>query len=139
MRPINSHPVCQAQFGKLLRLLASDKDGEVIAIVAAIKRTLASRSLDFHDLAVAVDVGLQKQPPAKSKTPRARSDFAERPGGRFHMGEHIICDRIVGLFRRCRCGCEAFTVMPGIGPHPAQLCCDSCGLGGRWLARHYFG
>ena len=138
MRPAESL-TAKTQFGKLLRLLASDKDGEVIAAVAAIKRTLASRSLDFHDLADAIDVGLQKQPPAKSETPRARPDFAKRPSGRFHMGDCIICDQLVGLFRRCRCGSENFTVMEGIGPHPAQLRCESCGLGGRWLARQHFG
>jgi hypothetical protein len=37
--------------GKLLPLLASDKAGEVLATVAAIQRTLASESLDLHDLA----------------------------------------------------------------------------------------
>ena len=36
---------------KLIPMLASDKDGEVIAAVGAIKRTLQSNGSDFHDLA----------------------------------------------------------------------------------------
>src|SRR5258706_8658475 len=36
---------------KLISMLASDKDGEVIATVGAIKRTLQSNEYDFHDLA----------------------------------------------------------------------------------------
>src|SRR5262245_348634 len=126
----------KTQFGKLLRLLASDKDGEVIAAVAAIKRTLASRSLDFHDLADAIDAGLQQRPIGKANPPSRRPGFAYRPSDSFHMGDRVICDQVVGLFRRCRCGSENFTVMEGIGPHAAQLRCDHCGLGGRWLARH---
>jgi hypothetical protein len=127
------------QLGKIIRLLSSPVEGEVIAAAAAIRRTLASHNLDFHDLAEAVDAGLQQRPTAKANPPSRRAGFAEHPGGRFRMGDRIICDQAVGLFRRCKCGCEAFTVMQGVGPHAAQLCCDSCGLGGRWLARHFFG
>jgi hypothetical protein len=29
--------------------------------------------------------------------------------------------------------------MPGVGPHVAQLTCDACHLGGRWLSRAHFG
>jgi hypothetical protein len=36
---------------KLLKLLASDKDGEVIAAAHAIKRTLESAGADIHELA----------------------------------------------------------------------------------------
>jgi hypothetical protein len=36
---------------KLVRLLSSDKDGEVLGAVAAIERTLKSNGLSFHDLA----------------------------------------------------------------------------------------
>ena len=34
---------------------------------------------------------------------------------------------------------EVFTIMTGVGPHVAQLVCDGCGRGGRWLSRHHFG
>lgn len=37
--------------GKLLRLLASDKNGEVLATVGALKRTLGGANLSLHDLA----------------------------------------------------------------------------------------
>jgi hypothetical protein len=36
---------------KLIRMLASDKDGEVTAAVKAMKRTLTDRGMDFHALA----------------------------------------------------------------------------------------
>ena len=44
--------------GKLARLLprlASDKDGEVLATVVAIRRQLAAQDLDLHDLARALE------------------------------------------------------------------------------------
>jgi hypothetical protein len=42
------------QIGKLLAMLASDQDGEVLAAVAAIKRCLAGAKLDLNDLARAI-------------------------------------------------------------------------------------
>lgn len=126
------------QLGKIIRLLSSSIDGEVIAAVAAINRTLALHNLDIHDLAEVVDAGLQQKPAAKSKPSCAKPMCARRPQGRFRIGDCVICDQLVGPFRRCRCGSELFIVMEGIGPHSAQLCCNSCGLGGRWLAKHNF-
>lgn len=41
--------------GQMIRLLASDKDGEVIAAVRAIGRTLRSVGEDFHSLARIVE------------------------------------------------------------------------------------
>jgi len=49
------------KIGKLLRLLASDKGGEVVAAAAALKRTLEASGLDLHDLAAAVEAGLRPQ------------------------------------------------------------------------------
>ena len=43
------------RLGKLVRLLASDRDGEVVAAVQAIKRTLANVSLDIHALADGIE------------------------------------------------------------------------------------
>jgi hypothetical protein len=43
------------RIGRLVRLLASDKDGEVLAAARAIGRTLASAGQDFHALAEAVE------------------------------------------------------------------------------------
>src|SRR5262249_37574836 len=39
------------KLGKLIRLLSSDKDGEVLAAARAIGRTLDSEKLTIHDLA----------------------------------------------------------------------------------------
>ena len=39
------------KLGKLIPLLASDKPGEVLGAVAAIRRTLEREGLDLHDLA----------------------------------------------------------------------------------------
>jgi hypothetical protein len=43
------------RLGKLIRLLSSDKDGEVLAAVAAIRRTLDAEKLDLHALADGID------------------------------------------------------------------------------------
>ena len=42
------------KLSKLIPLLASDKDGEVVATARAIGRTLAQAGADFHDLAAAI-------------------------------------------------------------------------------------
>src|SRR6267142_510688 len=54
---------------KLIPMLASDKDGEVIAAVSAIKRTLQSNESDLHDLAAKL-----------SKKPRETVALAVVPG-----------------------------------------------------------
>lgn len=43
------------RLARLVPLLASDRDGEVLATVRAIGRTLAGAGLDFHALAAALD------------------------------------------------------------------------------------
>ncbi len=40
-----------SRIGSLIRLLASDKDGEVVACVVALRRQLTTAGLDFNDLA----------------------------------------------------------------------------------------
>jgi hypothetical protein len=47
-------PVMPPTIAKLIPRLASDHDGEVLATVAAIRRTLASQKLDLHDLAKSI-------------------------------------------------------------------------------------
>lgn len=44
-------PETGARLGRLLPRLASDHDGEVVATVRAIRRTLEGAGLDLHDLA----------------------------------------------------------------------------------------
>ena len=43
------------KLGKLVRLLASDRDGEALAAARMIGRTLAGANLSFHDLAAVVE------------------------------------------------------------------------------------
>jgi hypothetical protein len=45
----------EQKLGDLVRLLASEHDGEVIATAHALKRLLASRDADFNDLANAIE------------------------------------------------------------------------------------
>lgn len=49
-------PSVAPKLAKLLPLLASDRDGEVLGAVVAIRRTLATAGLDLHDLASAMTV-----------------------------------------------------------------------------------
>ena len=44
-----------ARLGKLIRLLASDKSGEVVAAAGAINRALQAAGLDIHRLAEVVE------------------------------------------------------------------------------------
>ncbi len=134
------------RIGQLIRMLSSDQPGEVGAAAQALNRTLASAGLDIHALANLVETGLQLPvraatpcPPRRSSTPTT-TNKARRPDGRpLQMDEQIICDQPGGIFRACNCGGILFTVMPGVGPHVAQLVCDGCKRGGRWLSRNYFG
>jgi hypothetical protein len=48
-------PMMKARLAKLVRMLSSDKDGEVLAAVAAIHRVLQEQGADFHALAAAVE------------------------------------------------------------------------------------
>ena len=43
------------KLGKLIRLLSSDRDGEVVSAARAISRTLDSEKLDIHALANVVE------------------------------------------------------------------------------------
>lgn len=71
------HPI-PLQLFKLLPVLSSDKDGEVVAAARAIMRTLRREGLDIHDL-----VNLLTNQQAKSRDPdskrsaHAYSDFGK--------------------------------------------------------------
>jgi hypothetical protein len=47
-------PSAQDKLGTLLRMLSSDKDGEVVAAASAIVRTLKAEGLDIHSFADAL-------------------------------------------------------------------------------------
>jgi hypothetical protein len=130
------------RIGQLIRMLSSDQPGEAAAAAQAINKTLTSAGLDIHALAQVAEAGLRL--PAPTEHPRRRPPTntykPRRSGGRpLSMDEVLICDAPNGLFRPCGCGGILFTVMPGVGPHAAQLICDACDRGGRWLSRGHFG
>jgi hypothetical protein len=132
--------------GQLLRLvLSSNQPGEVAAAASALNRALAASGLDLHNLAEVAETGLQlpvpsKQPPDRRPRSPTTNTKARRPDGRpLQMEEQLVCDQADGVFRACGCGGILFTVMPGVGPHVAQLVCTACRRGGRWLSRAHFG
>ena len=129
---------------QLIRMLSSDQPGEAGAAAQALNRTLVSAGSDIHQLADIVERGLQLPlsiaQPVKKPRPPATTAKARRPDGRpLQMDEKLVCDQPGGVFRACSCGGILFTVMPGVGPHVAQLVCDACKRGGRWLSRQRFG
>jgi hypothetical protein len=65
------------KLAKLIRLLGSPQEGEVVAAARAIQRTLASESLDLHDL---VDALFPAAQPARSTTRSAHSAAAQQRG-----------------------------------------------------------
>jgi hypothetical protein len=67
-------PSAQDRLGKLLRMLSSDRDGEVLAATAAIKRTLATEGLDIHNLA---DALCQPTPRADAKAHWPEADSTD--------------------------------------------------------------
>jgi hypothetical protein len=134
------------RISQLIRMLSSDQPGEAGAAAQALNRTLILAGLDIHALADVAEAGLQlpvpaaqpvRRPGSPTTTPTTR---ARRPDGRpLQMDERLVCDQPDGVFRACGCGGIHFTVMPGVGPHVAQLVCDACARGGRWLSRRHFG
>ena len=64
LRVKSSDVIDTTKISKLLRLLGSDKEGEVLATVGALKRALAAVGKDFHDLATAADSGFKPPAPA---------------------------------------------------------------------------
>ena len=62
------------RLAKLIRLLGSDRNGEVVAAVEAIKRTLKERNLDLHSLADLVIKGEKRDAPTKSDLRTAYND-----------------------------------------------------------------
>jgi hypothetical protein len=73
-RPAESRNKIDAtKLAKLLRLLSSDKPGEVLAAVEAIKRTLDVVGMDLHDLADVVAGGFEKPAPEKKRVPAKRA------------------------------------------------------------------
>ncbi len=131
------------RIGQLLRLTSSPNEGEAAAAAQALNRTLTSAGLDIHELAKVVETGLRMPVPTEQprrRPPATTNNQARRPDGRpLQMDQQLVCDQADGVFRVCSCGGILFTIMPGVGPHVAQLVCDGCRRGGRWLSRSHFG
>jgi hypothetical protein len=136
------------RIGQLLRLaLSSNQPGETAAAIEALNRTLTAAGLDFHELAKVAETGLklplpleQSRSEFRPRPPARTSKQPRRPGGQpLSMDDRLVCDQPNGVFRACNCGGIIFIVMSGMGPHVAQLVCEACGRGGRWLGRGYFG
>jgi len=63
MNAITRASSAACRVGQLIRLLASDKDGEVVAAANAIRRTLCTAGMDMHCLATIIERGRQRPPP----------------------------------------------------------------------------
>lgn len=55
-----------ARLGQLIRLLGSDRDGEVVAAVRALNRLLHSSKYDWHDLAHIAETHLMSNAPIEN-------------------------------------------------------------------------
>jgi hypothetical protein len=58
-----------SRIGQLVRLLGSDRPGEVVAAATAINRTLVGAGSDLHHLADVVERGLRPLPPPPAPPP----------------------------------------------------------------------
>jgi hypothetical protein len=69
MKPaaVNMSSSAVSRIGQLVRLLSSDRPGEVVAAATAINRTLATAGADIHHLADVVERGLRPLPPPKPR------------------------------------------------------------------------
>jgi hypothetical protein len=68
-------PAANDKLAKLVRLLSSDKDGEVLAAASAIKRTLAAEGSDIHALADALCRPQQRQESRRPPSPPREDDW----------------------------------------------------------------
>lgn len=62
-------PVTRIALAKLVRLLASDKDGEALGAVYAIRRLLRTNKRDLHDLAAIIEHARPLAPPIDDLPP----------------------------------------------------------------------
>ena len=117
-------PRIATRIGALLRLsLSTDKPGEAVAALAALRRALGSAGLDLYQLAGAVEKGLQTPPAAPP--PRPRQEPPQEPS-RDWRAEVKYCHRHRDRLAEHECGLID-TLMKWRGtPTPKQL---------EWLGR----
>jgi hypothetical protein len=68
-------PATAERAAKLIRLLGSDRDGEVLGAVAALRRTLGNAGHDLHSLAAIVAPPISPAPRIRSWRAPAESDW----------------------------------------------------------------
>jgi len=94
------------RLGQLVRLLASNRPGEVVAAAAGICRTLAHVGADIHVLADAVERGLQQPmpgllpPPLNDNNVEAVAQFCVQYAFRLGERERKFVQSIDRLFAR---------------------------------------
>lgn len=100
-------PAIATRVAKIVPMLASDRDGEVVASVRAIARALAAERLDFHALAAAIDPGttastfadvFRYSPPEPEPKPPTPSPWSMPIWGTSKL-EHwpVVADHVLGL------------------------------------------
>jgi hypothetical protein len=96
-------PVAE-RLAKLIRMLGSDRGGEVVSAAAAIVRTLEAKGRDLHDLAAIVTV---KKPERKTSKEDLLKAYREgyRDGARQaddNVDDNVLSWREIALFCRAR-------------------------------------
>src|SRR6266540_4153184 len=74
---MTTFPSIAPTIAKLLRLLASDQPGEIIASVHALQRVLSSAELHFHDLANAIEFVARREVPQIASTATSDDNMSE--------------------------------------------------------------
>jgi hypothetical protein len=100
----NIDPGTEEKLEKLVKLLSSDKDGEVLAAVHAIRRTLKSSGADIHEFAARIKGGGKLEEPQSEAYPKETATpswydmalaCAERDGDRLNSREREFVDDMV--------------------------------------------
>jgi hypothetical protein len=96
--------ILSRKLGKLIPVLASDKDGEVLAAVRAVSCALASEGLDWHDLSSVISIELAKrQSIASAIAPPVSFDLLSHQERRAWLDALIAVDWLTP-FERSRVG-----------------------------------
>jgi hypothetical protein len=98
--------VITPKLSKLIPMLATDHDGEVVATVRAISRTLKGAGMDFHNLVEALcerkPAYTPAPPPSPEPVPRSLLDIAiwcrtHALGRLKHVERKFVCDMVERL------------------------------------------
>jgi hypothetical protein len=87
--------VVAPRIGRLIRLLGSDQDGEVVAAVRALGRTLAGAGEDFHSLADAVESSaIETRPLRRPENWRTSARWLINSGARLTPKERAFVNQM---------------------------------------------